>query len=253
MFCYEPEKAFLPFFYRAGLFPVGLTILFIYANICFMKKNCVLYAALRQVPNILTLYRVAAAVAILFVAPYETAFYVIYALAGVSDLFDGVIARALKSESRFGSTADTIGDVMLTLTGTAVVFYNMDPLDTGALGIVIAFFLTRVLGAVVTGVRFKKFAMLHTVGNKIAMIIFYLIPFFYTMCAAAGSADVLIYAVTSVCILAAIEEIAIQLIIPEFDDNVKSVVTAVKRRRELRDERCAEQNIALKEDVPSKM
>ena len=226
----------------------GLTIFITYANMWLMKKTGFLYAALRQVPNILTLYRIAAAIAILFVAPYQTAFYVIYALAGVSDLFDGVIARALKSESRFGSTADTIGDVLLTLTGTTVVFYNMKPLNTGALGIVIAFFLTRVLGAVVTGVRFKKFAMLHTVGNKIAMIIFYLIPFFYTMCEKAGTADVLIYAVTSVCILAAVEEIAIQLIIPEFDDNVKSVVTAIKRRRSLRKE---EQSEALKENARS--
>ena len=214
----------------------GLTIIFTYANMCLMKKTGFFYTALRQVPNILTLYRIAAAVAILFVAPYQTAFYVIYALAGVSDLFDGVIARALKSESRFGSTADTIGDV------------NMKPLNTGALGIVIAFFLTRVLGAVVTGVRFKKFAMLHTVGNKIAMIIFYLIPFFYTMCDKAGTADVLIYAVTSVCILAAVEEIAIQLIIPEFDDNVKSVVTAIKRRKSLQSE---EQNDASEENACS--
>ena len=86
---------------------------------------------LRQIPNILTLYRIAAAVAIMFMPPYETAFYVVYAMAGVSDLFDGVIARALKSDSRFGSTADTVADVLLTLTGTHVVISNMQPLDYG--------------------------------------------------------------------------------------------------------------------------
>ena len=196
-----------------------------------MKPKDLFGALLKQVPNILTVYRIAAAIAIVFIPAYETAFYVIYALAGVSDLFDGVIARSLKVESRFGSTMDTVGDVLLTLTGTFVVFYNMDPLNYGTLGIVIAFFLMRVLGAVVTGIRFKKFAMLHTAGNKIGMILFYLIPFFYSMCAAQGTEDILIYCITSVCILAAAEEIAIQLVMPEFDDNIKNIVSAVKRRR----------------------
>lgn len=216
-----------------------MTTPYICDNILAMKIRKFFNAALRQVPNALTLYRLAAAVAILLVAPYETAFYVIYALAGISDLFDGVIARAIKAESRFGSTVDTIADGLLTLTGTTVVFVNMQPLDAGVLGIVLAFFLTRIAGAVVTAVRFKKFAMLHTVGNKIAMILFYLIPFFYTMCAAVGTADVLIYSVTSVCILAALEEIAIQVVIPEFDDNIKTLATAVRRRRS----RLEEQNI----------
>ena len=163
---------------------------------------------LRQIPNILTLYRIAAAVAIMFMPPYETAFYVVYALAGVSDLFDGVIARALKSDSRFGSTADTVADVLLTLTGTHVVISNMQPLDW-----------------------FKKFAMLHTAANKIGLVAFFLIPFFYQMCAEVGAEGILIYTITGFCILGAIEEVFIELLIPSFDESVLFIVTVINRRK----------------------
>lgn len=186
---------------------------------------------LRQIPNILTLYRIAAAVAILFMPPYETAFYVVYAMAGVSDLFDGVIARALKSDSRFGSTADTVADVLLTLTGTHVVISNMQPLDYGILSVVVVMFASRAFGAIVALIRFKKFAMLHTAANKIGLVAFFLIPFFYQMCAEVGAEGILIYTITGFCILGAIEEVFIELLIPSFDESVLSIVTVINRRK----------------------
>lgn len=194
-----------------------------------MKVKNFFNGFLRQVPNILTLYRIAAAVAIMFLPAYGTAFYVVYALAGVSDFFDGIIARALKCGGRFGATADTIADIALTLAGTHVVVSNMEPVNYGVLAIVLVMFVSRAFGAVTALVRFKKFAMLHTVWNKIGLIAFFLIPFFYELTAAVGSEEILIYTITSFCILGAVEEVIIEAIIPEFDENVLSVVTVIAR------------------------
>ena len=185
----------------------------------------------RQIPNILSAARIVIAIVIMFIPPYETAFYVIYAFCGISDLFDGVIARALHIESRLGGTLDTIGDTLLTWTGCHVVFSNMEPLYPGLLAVILAVFAVRIIGAVITLCRFRKFAMLHTAGNKIAMIILYLYPFFYTLTAKYGCVQEVVYSICALGILAGIEEIVIQCLVPELDESILSVVTVFKRRK----------------------
>ena len=185
----------------------------------------------RQIPNILSAARIVIAIVIMFIPPYETAFYVIYAFCGISDLFDGVIARALHIESRLGGTLDTIGDTLLTWTGCHVVFSNMDPLYPGLIGAILAVFAVRIIGAVITLCRFRKFAMLHTAGNKIAMIILYLYPFFYTLTAKYGCVQEVVYSICALGVIAGIEEILIQCLVPELDESILSVVTVFKRRK----------------------
>ena len=185
----------------------------------------------RQIPNILSAARIVIAIVIMFIPPYETAFYVIYAFCGISDLFDGVIARALHIESRLGGTLDTIGDTLLTWTGCHVVFSNMEPLYPGLLAAILAVFAVRIIGAVITLCRFKKFAMLHTAGNKIAMIILYLYPFFYTLTAKYGCVQEVVYSICALGVIAGIEEILIQCLVPELDESILSVVTVFKRRK----------------------
>ena len=174
-----------------------------------MKKNrTVKNPFVKQIPNILSAMRIAIAIAIMFIPPYETAFYVIYAFCGISDLFDGVIARALHIESRLGGTLDTIGDAAI-----------------------LAVFAVRIIGAVITLCRFKKFAMLHTAGNKIAMIILYLYPFFYTLTAKYGCVQEVVYSICALGVLAGIEEIVIQCLVPELDESILSVATVIKRMK----------------------
>ncbi len=187
----------------------------------------------KQIPNILTASRVIIAVIILFIKPFSIAFYVIYAWCGISDLFDGVIARAIKVESSLGSLLDTIGDVLLTLTGSFVTFKYMYQVDNlaiwGPLAAVLSIFVFRAIGAIVTLARFKKFAMLHTIGNKVGMILLFLIPLFYELVGTVG-APIFIYAVSGVCILAAIEEIVIEIIAKEFNENVKSIFQLIGKK-----------------------
>ena len=87
-----------------------------------MEKKISQNAFVKQIPNILTASRIIIAIIILFIKPFSISFYIIYGYCGISDLFDGVIARAIKNESSFGSLLDTIGDVLLTITGSFVTF-----------------------------------------------------------------------------------------------------------------------------------
>ena len=73
-----------------------------------MAKKLSDNAFVKQIPNILTASRILIAIIILFIKPFSIAFYIIYGYCGISDLFDGVIARAIKHESSFASTLITV-------------------------------------------------------------------------------------------------------------------------------------------------
>lgn len=199
-----------------------------------MEKKLSQNAFIKQIPNILTASRILIAIIILFIKPFSIAFYVIYGYCGISDLFDGVIARAIKSESSFGSLLDTIGDVLLTITGSFVTFKYMYTVDNlwiwGMLAAVLSIYLFRSIGAIVTLVRFKKFAMLHTIGNKVGMILLFLFPLFYELLAKVNGAQIGLYVICGICVIAAIEEIIIELITKDFNENVKSIFQILPKK-----------------------
>lgn len=199
-----------------------------------MEKKLSQNAFIKQIPNILTASRILIAIIILFIKPFSIAFYVIYGYCGISDLFDGVIARAIKNESSFGSLLDTIGDVLLTVTGSFVTFKYMYTVDNlwiwGMLAAVLSIYLFRAIGAIVTLVRFKKFAMLHTIGNKVGMILLFLFPLFYELLAKVNGAQVGLYVICGICVIAAIEEIIIEIITKDFNENVKSIFQLLPKK-----------------------
>ncbi|MBQ4072819.1 MAG: CDP-alcohol phosphatidyltransferase family protein [Clostridia bacterium] len=199
-----------------------------------MGKKLSQNAFIKQIPNILTASRILIAIIILFIKPFSIAFYVIYGYCGISDLFDGVIARAIKNESSFGSLLDTIGDVLLTVTGSFVTFKYMYTVDNlwiwGMLAAVLSIYLFRAIGAIVTLVRFKKFAMLHTIGNKVGMILLFLFPLFYELLAKVNGAQIGLYVICGICVIAAIEEIIIEIITKDFNENVKSIFQLLPKK-----------------------
>lgn len=199
-----------------------------------MEKKLSQNAFIKQIPNILTASRILIAIIILFIKPFSIAFYVIYGYCGISDLFDGVIARAIKNESSFGSLLDTIGDVLLTVTGSFVTFKYMYTVDNlwiwGMLAAVLSIYLFRAIGAIVTLVRFKKFAMLHTIGNKVGMILLFLFPLFYELLAKVNGAQIGLYVICGICVIAAIEEIIIEIITKDFNENVKSIFQLLPKK-----------------------
>ncbi|MCP5433415.1 MAG: CDP-alcohol phosphatidyltransferase family protein [Alphaproteobacteria bacterium] len=79
------------------------------------------------IPNGLTLARLAAAPALLALAfgPWEAdggALLVLFALAALTDLADGALARALRAETEFGARLDPFADKALVLAGLGVAW-----------------------------------------------------------------------------------------------------------------------------------
>lgn len=75
----------------------------------------------KHLANIVSLSRVAGAIALFFFNDISKAFLAIYVLCGFTDLIDGPIARKTNSTSPLGATLDTVGDVSTYLALTKVL------------------------------------------------------------------------------------------------------------------------------------
>lgn len=134
-----------------------------------MKKN---------IPNIITAVRILGAAVLLFIEPLSVPFYIIYTVCGISDAVDGFIARIMKTESTLGAKLDSIADLLFY----AVMFFKVFPvlfevLDMYVWCVGICALLIRIVIYVLAAVRFKMFSSLHTVFNKLAGLMVFLIPY----------------------------------------------------------------------------
>ena len=64
-----------------------------------------------QLPNIITLLRIAGSISLLLCDVTGVVFWIIYALCGVSDIADGWLARKLRCVTKTGALLDSLADI----------------------------------------------------------------------------------------------------------------------------------------------
>jgi CDP-diacylglycerol--glycerol-3-phosphate 3-phosphatidyltransferase len=64
-----------------------------------------------QLPNIITLLRIAGSMGLLFCDVMGVAIWIIYGLCGISDIVDGWLARKLKCVTKKGALLDSVADI----------------------------------------------------------------------------------------------------------------------------------------------
>lgn len=178
-------------------------------------------------PNLLTGFRFVAAPVLLWLAwhGYGIAFMALLAVAFLTDLLDGMAARLTGQVSEFGATLDSWADVITYLTIALCCWWlwpDMVRRELLYVGMIVA---SCLLPAFVGIYKFGRFTSYHTWGVKLA----------------AGSMGLTLYVMflggpvwpfqvaAVICILAAIEEIIITLLLPEPESNLRSVWDVLKR------------------------
>lgn len=120
----------------------------------------------KHLANIISLSRVAGAIALFFFNDISTAFLIIYVLCGITDLIDGPIARKTNSTSPLGATLDTVGDVATYLALTKVLI-----IKKLVAGWILAWILSAGVlfgvSALISKHRFGKLYLPHTYLGKI--------------------------------------------------------------------------------------
>ena len=126
--------------------------------------------------NALTICRIVLSVALLLPDAFSLPFFLIYALAGLTDMLDGFVARKTGTESELGAKLDSIADLVLTITCLVKVLPAIS-VPTWLWIWVAAIALTKVINVVSGLVIERRLVLPHTIANKVAGLVAFLVPF----------------------------------------------------------------------------
>lgn len=134
-----------------------------------------------NIPNLVTSFRFLSVI-LLFFEPPTLAFFIVYGIIGLSDAFDGLLARKLNATSELGSKLDSVADLLFY----TIMLIRMMPILWETLPRIIwclvALVLLLRLGCYIyVSIRFHSLASLHTIFNKITGVMVFAVPFVYLL------------------------------------------------------------------------
>lgn len=187
-----------------------------------MSKNKTSKAkpSLINLPNAMTLLRIAGSIVLLFAAPFTAVFYIIYTLTGITDILDGFTARMTCGETDFGAKLDSAADLIfygcLLIKIFPKLLETLSPAIWAVLGGVI---LVRIVIYAMVFVRYKRFASIHSYLNKLTSIM----VFFIAYAIITDYALAYCWAALTVAVLATAEELLIHATSKEYTSRRKSI------------------------------
>ncbi|MGR9051587.1 MAG: CDP-alcohol phosphatidyltransferase family protein [Gammaproteobacteria bacterium] len=193
-----------------------------------MKASASFGSSHLTLPNLLTGFRFIAAPLLLWLAwrGYGIAFMALLAVAFLTDMLDGFVARMTGQVTQFGATLDSWADVVTYLTIAVCCWWLWPGIVRRELFYVMLVVASCLLPSAAGLIKFGRFTSYHTWGVKLAA-------------ASMGSTLYVIFLggpawpfriAAVLCILAAFEEIAITLLVSEPKSNVRSVWCIVRTR-----------------------
>ena len=75
--------------------------------------------------NIITGFRGLISIVLLFCPVFSPVFYMLYLIAGLSDMIDGTIARRTNTVSEFGERFDTVADFVFVVVSESMEYVSM--------------------------------------------------------------------------------------------------------------------------------
>ena len=126
--------------------------------------------------NAITSVRILCALALIFCTMFSRTFYILYILGGISDVFDGIVARHFGKETKLGAQLDTIADIIFV----AIVIIKVVQTISIPVWITVWIICIAVIKCIniISGFIVKKqFVPEHTVLNKTCGVILFAIPF----------------------------------------------------------------------------
>ena len=117
-------------------------------------------------PNILSALRIALCLPLLMVDAMTVPFWVLYVIAGTTDMLDGFLARRWGVESKFGARLDSLADFVFVLA----VGYKLFPwlkLPVVLWMMITLIAIVKIVNAVSAYVVKRRIEFLHTKADKL--------------------------------------------------------------------------------------
>ncbi len=174
---------------------------------------------MKNLANIITLARIVLSLSLFFFTQHYPIFIIVYLLCGLSDIFDGYIARKAKMESTLGAKLDSVADLIMYGVIIAVLIIWDWQGVIGFIPAIIIITLIRIINIVIAYFKFHQFAVIHTFGNKFVGLLAFTIPLIYIITHSFG----IVWLVLSIALLASLEETCLIIRMKELDLNRKSL------------------------------
>lgn len=184
-----------------------------------MKQKLIIKHKLNTA-DIITLFRIAGTLSLVFLRPLSEVFFWVYALTGLTDVLDGWVARKTKTASDFGARLDSMADLLFYAVMLFRVFpflWNTLPSDIWYAAA--AIFIVRISAYLVAAVKYRLFASLHTFLNKLTGGAVFFVPFLLATAYAAAYCR----AICVIAAVAAMEELVIHLHRQTYRADTKSI------------------------------
>lgn len=172
---------------------------------------------MKNIPNILTLFRIFFSLILFFLEPKKLLFLLIYIICGLTDILDGAIARKINAQSDLGAKLDSIADIILFFI---ILLKFMPIIELNSLMILwfsIILFI-KICSIFIFLIKFKEFGMVHTYMNKLTGLLIFTYPIlnYFLIC------KIYLFIIFTVASLTAIEELFLNLTMNSLDLNRKS-------------------------------
>ena len=133
------------------------------------------WGRLFDMANIITSIRILCSITMLFFPVFSPAFYMLYIVAGVSDMIDGTVARKTGTVSELGSKLDTAADLVLVI----ICLLKLIPvlhIPTWLMIWIIVIAVIKGINLISGYIMQKHLIVLHTVMNKVTGILLFALP-----------------------------------------------------------------------------
>ena len=130
--------------------------------------------------NIITGFRVLISIALLFCPVFSPVFYMLYLIAGLSDMIDGTIARRTNTVSEFGARFDTAADFVFVV----VCLIKLLPVISMPLWLCVwiaMIALIKIINIISGYIVQRKLVAVHSVMNKVTGVLLFILPLTFSI------------------------------------------------------------------------
>ena len=188
-------------------------------------------AELRSVPNLLTLGRLVVVLALwgFALTGHSVVVGIGLAVAFVTDVLDGYLARRLGQTSALGSKLDSLVDGLVAPSAIVWILLLHPEVITQHLLLAAIWFGTTYASLAIGLVRHRRFANLHLQSSRIACVVQY--AFLVDVFVSSSYSPVLLYAAAAVGIYSSAETLVLQLALDDPTEGERSLLRALRSRR----------------------
>ena len=168
--------------------------------------------------NCISFLRIILSLLLLFTRPLSSLFFIIFIFCGISDVFDGYIARKYDLTTDFGANLDSFADIILFFCFLIVLLPTLK-LNLWVIFWIMGIVLIKIFSIIFGFIKFGEFSLIHTYLNKITGVFLMFLPFLLLIM----PSDVILDLLCLIATVASMEELFIIVSSQKLNLNRKSI------------------------------